>query len=56
MIHKYQWGFWYGYSNHFDLIHIGLEWRDAKHARLMLVLFGVMFAVTVRCPVWREKI
>lgn len=55
---RYQWNFWWGWSNDFDFVRIALSWMDHETAKLRLVLLG--FELNVCFPAhslwhWKRK-
>jgi len=49
-----QWGFLMGWANDFDLIRMGLEWRDYETAKLCIVILGVKATICFRAYTWWE--
>ena len=46
---KYQWKFFAGYSNEFDIFRVGLGWVDHKTVKIILAIIG--FRLFVEIPV-----
>ena len=39
-VSRYQWQFWFGWSNDFDFIRISLTWMDHETVKFKFVFFG----------------
>lgn len=45
-LNSYQWGFWKGWANEFDLFRVALEWRCYNAACFRVAILGFQFGVT----------
>jgi len=48
-INKYQWGFFKGFANEFDIFRIAFEWRSWDKAAFRCAFFGFQFGITFPC-------